>query len=74
MAMESQFEKKLENELFSYFGTIRTVREYWCFYPCIIFAHCYKKLVFLPQLSIIDTRQARKNLTTKFKNLATRIK
>jgi len=35
------------------------------FYPRIIFARCYKKLVFLPQLSITDTRQARKNLTTK---------
>ena len=40
----------------------------------IIFARNYKKLVFLPQLSIIDTRQARKNLTIKDKNLATRIK
>ena len=33
----------------------------------IIFARNYKKLVFLPQLSIIDTRQARKNLATKLK-------
>ena len=45
---------------------------YFC--PLIIFARCYKELVFLPQLSIIYTRQARKNLTTKDKNLATRIK
>ena len=33
----------------------------------IIFARNYKKLVFLPQLSNIDTRQARKNLATKLK-------
>ena len=31
----------------------------------------HKKLVFLPQPSIIDTRQTRNNLTTKFKTLAT---
>ena len=44
------------------------------FFPRIIFARCYKKLVFLPQLSVKDTRQAREHLTTKFKNLATRLK
>ena len=42
---------------------------YFC--PRIIFAHL--KLVFLPQLSI-DARQARKNLTTKDKSLATGLK
>ena len=40
----------------------------------IIFVCCYLKLVFLPQLSIKDTRQARKILTLKDKNLATGIK
>ena len=45
-----------------------------CFCPPIIFASCYKKLVFLLQLPIIDTRQARKNLVTRFKKLATRLK
>ena len=29
--------------------------------------------MFLPQLLIVDNRQTRKNLTTKFKNLATRL-
>ena len=34
----------------------------------VSFLHAtYIKLVFSPQLSIIDSRQARKNLTTKFK-------
>ena len=44
-----------------------------CFCPCIIFARCYKKLVFLPQLSVIDTtRQARKKLNDKDVLLHTR--
>ena len=38
-----------------------------CFCPHIIFAYCCKKLVFLPQLSIMDTGQARKNLATRLK-------
>ena len=51
-----------------------TVREYWRILSLYHFARCYLKLVFLPQLSIIDTRQAKKNLTIKDKNLLTRIK
>ena len=39
------------------------------FCPCFVFPHFYKKLVVLSQLSIIDTRLMRKNLTTKLKRL-----
>ena len=43
------------------------------FCPHYVIAQCCKKLVFLPELSLLDTRLTRNNLTTKFKTLATNL-
>ena len=66
---------KFQSQKMSFIFLSNSVREYWHVFVLESFLHAAnKKLVFLPKLSIIDTRQARKNLTKKKQNLGTRIK
>ena len=65
-------EVQITSNIFSFKCSQTPVREFWQIFLLISAMHAaVKKLVFLPHLSIIDTRQTIENLTTKFKTLAT---
>ena len=50
------------------FESTHAVREYWRIFVFVSFLHgAIKNWVFLPQISIIDTRQAKKKLNNKIK-------
>ena len=55
-------------------GSFFTHQSKFCFFFVffhLVFEWCRKKLVFLPQIFIIDNRQTRKKITTEFNTLAT---